>query len=123
MTAAKPLSSAGCCCAVRKRPANCVPLRTHASVRRFARTGIHAAATDEARAAAGQNSPAASRQEESRYAQLLSAGLEVAPPGPLPVSTGDGGDRVAKVEQEVTDLRNEIADLKRQLAEFRKQFE
>jgi uncharacterized protein YceH (UPF0502 family) len=64
--------------------------------------------------------------KESRYAHLLSADVEIAPPGPseaVHISARSGNDRVAKLEEELTDLRNEITDLKRHFAEFRKQFE
>jgi septal ring factor EnvC (AmiA/AmiB activator) len=33
------------------------------------------------------------------------------------------GERIAKLEQDVTDLRNEIATIKEELASFRKQFD
>ena len=64
--------------------------------------------------------------KESRYAHLLSAEPEIAPPSQseaVHISAHSGNDRVAKLEEELTDLRNEISDLKRHFAEFRKQFE
>jgi len=33
------------------------------------------------------------------------------------------GDRVRRLEEEITGLKNEIADLKQQFTQFRKQFE
>ena len=65
--------------------------------------------------------------KESRYAHLLSGDVEssaydVEERAALSPATGDSG-RIARLEQEVVQLRSEIGEIKRQLAEFRKQFE
>jgi hypothetical protein len=64
--------------------------------------------------------------KEARYAHLL--GGEVAAESAQPASamsngkSGDG-DRVARLEEEVSALRREVGELKDQLERFRKQFE
>jgi uncharacterized protein len=63
--------------------------------------------------------------KESRYMHLFSgeapaSGEQV----PAPASKLSlGGDRVARLEGELEELRREFAEMKEQLAEFRKQFE
>jgi uncharacterized protein YceH (UPF0502 family) len=68
--------------------------------------------------------------KEARYAHLLSG--DVASPAaaqgeaPIHAARGDkpaGGDRIARLEQEVAALQQELAEVKQQLAVFRKQFE
>jgi uncharacterized protein len=64
--------------------------------------------------------------KESRYAHLLSGDVEAwEPPADVrPAAAGTlDGERMARLENEVTSLRAEVADLKQQLADFRKQFE
>ena len=65
--------------------------------------------------------------KEARYAHLLSGDVEVPPPdsagGVAVTSTGGGGDRIARLEDQVEKLQSEIADLKQQFAAFRRQFE
>jgi uncharacterized protein YceH (UPF0502 family) len=65
--------------------------------------------------------------KEARYAHLLSGDVEVAEAGPtarvVPSGSGSGGDRIARLENQVETLESEIADLKQQFAAFRKQFE
>jgi len=66
--------------------------------------------------------------KESRYAQLLSGGVEadtVRAPTTAEHASGraDGEDRIRRVEEELACLRSEIAELKSQLDRFRKQFE
>jgi len=65
--------------------------------------------------------------KESRYAHLLSGDVQIQSPDAIPetattYSTGDG-ERIARLENDLSALQNEVANLKRQLAEFRKQFE
>lgn len=69
--------------------------------------------------------------KEARYAHLLSgpvepakgvAGAEV-PPEPATLAVRAENERLARLEQEIIDLRRELAELKQQLADFRKQFE
>ena len=71
--------------------------------------------------------PRQSGTKEARYAHLLSGEVEG---GPSAVEPAEGlregsleTDRIARLEQEVRDLRTEIAGLKEHFAEFRKQFE
>lgn len=64
--------------------------------------------------------------KESRYMHLFSGDTAPAEPPPttgaaLPSSTH--ADRIARLEQEVSDLRTLMADLQQQFANFRKQFE
>ena len=68
--------------------------------------------------------------KETRYAHLLSGDVveTESEPGVHAVPAGSSepaldGDRVRRLEEEITALKNEIADLKRQFSEFRKQFE
>ena len=65
--------------------------------------------------------------KESRYAHLLSGDVQIQSPEATPEadvshSTADG-ERIARLENELSALQNEVANLKQQLAEFRKQFE
>jgi len=66
--------------------------------------------------------------KEARYAHLLSG--EVQAPPQNSAATGisapggaGGGERIARLEDQVAALQSEVAALKRQLGEFRKQFE
>jgi uncharacterized protein YceH (UPF0502 family) len=62
--------------------------------------------------------------KESRYVHLLSGDVDVAETAALPSHRiGSNDDRVARLEEELTQLRIDIADLKDQFAQFRKQFE
>jgi uncharacterized protein YceH (UPF0502 family) len=69
--------------------------------------------------------------KESRYKHLLAGDAEegadvnvVRAPSPASAYTHSPDDeRIARLEDEVSDLKNEVADLKLQLAIFRKQFE
>ncbi|MGA8493434.1 MAG: YceH family protein [Terriglobales bacterium] len=69
--------------------------------------------------------------KESRYKHLLAGDTEDLADGSLAralspanvLSHSADPDRIAHLENEVTDLRRELADLKQQLATFRKQFE
>ncbi len=71
--------------------------------------------------------------KESRYMHLLSGDIEDAgEPGsnvaraPSPVTAdSDSADagRIARLEEEVVDLRKEVSDLKQEMESFRKQFE
>ena len=63
--------------------------------------------------------------KEARYAHLMSGDVEVVQPEAAPhaaAHTG-GGDRLARLEDQVASAQEEIAELKRQFAAFRKQFE
>jgi uncharacterized protein len=65
--------------------------------------------------------------KESRYAHLLSGDVQIQAPEAIPETapthrTADG-ERIARLENELSALQNEVANLKQQLAEFRKQFE
>ncbi len=72
--------------------------------------------------------PRQTGNKEARYTHLLSRDVEV-PEAPLIkeravlVPTAENNDKMARLENDVEDLRKEITDLKRQFAEFRKQFE
>ena len=66
--------------------------------------------------------------KEARYAQLLSEDVEAWKADPESADepappVASGGDRIARLENQVTELQAEVAGLKQQLAEFRKQFE
>ncbi len=67
--------------------------------------------------------------KESRYKHLLAGDAEDAQdaaraPSPASVhSNSADADRIARVEDELTNLRKEVADIKQQFASFRKQFE
>ena len=60
--------------------------------------------------------------KESRYAHLLSGDVETYQPSP-PAAPPHDGDRLARLEDEVGELRRKIGDLEQQLAGFRRQFE
>jgi hypothetical protein len=65
--------------------------------------------------------------KEARYAHLLSGDVQIQAPEAAPEvavthRTADG-ERIARLENEVTTLQDEVANLKQQLAAFRKQFE
>jgi uncharacterized protein len=64
--------------------------------------------------------------KEVRYAHLLAGEMAGWESELVARSTPDesfNGDRIARLEQQLSDLRNEIADLRQQMNEFRKQFE
>jgi uncharacterized protein YceH (UPF0502 family) len=65
--------------------------------------------------------------KETRYAHLFSGDVEQAEAEPkVKAPAWEGvvdGDRVRRLEEEITGLKNEIADLKQQFTQFRKQFE
>jgi hypothetical protein len=71
--------------------------------------------------------------KESRYIHLLSGDAEPvgspvereAPATALPqnIETTGGGDKLSRLESEITELRRDIVDLRQQFAAFRKQFE
>ena len=71
--------------------------------------------------------------KESRYVHLLSGDIEpVSSPvareapstaRPQNIETTGGGDKLSRLESEITELRRDIADLRQQFAAFRKQFE
>ena len=67
--------------------------------------------------------------KEARYTHLLSGPIDIsafekAPPvEPATAAVRAENERIAKLEQETTDLRRELAELKQQFADFRKQFE
>jgi uncharacterized protein len=65
--------------------------------------------------------------KESRWVHLM-AGDVVVPEspqlaGPMPDRTSGDGERMARLEEEVSALRREVGDIKDQLERFRKQFE
>lgn len=71
--------------------------------------------------------PRQSGTKESRYVHLLLGDLESwnMPEDsgePSPVDSVEG-ERVARLEDQLTELKNEVADLKQQFMEFRKQFQ
>ena len=62
--------------------------------------------------------------KEARYAHLLSGDVEVVEPESVPeFAPTSGGDRMARLENQIENLQSEITDLKQQFAVFRKQFE
>jgi uncharacterized protein YceH (UPF0502 family) len=65
--------------------------------------------------------------KESRYAHLLSGDVQIQAPEATPEAdvshSNADGERIARLENELSALQNEVANLKQQLAEFRKQFE
>lgn len=65
--------------------------------------------------------------KESRYIHLLSGDVETwtvpADESATAIRASGEGDRIARLEQQVDQLRAEMAEVKQQLAEFRKQFE
>jgi uncharacterized protein YceH (UPF0502 family) len=60
--------------------------------------------------------------KESRYMHLLSGAVESVAIVPQEARPADG-DRIGRLEDEVTALRKELTEVQRQLGEFRKQFE
>lgn len=66
-------------------------------------------------------------QKEVRYAHLLSGEVSVdaaePAPSPSPSRAHHDADRVAMLEESVSELRKELGDLRQQLESFRKQFE
>lgn len=95
----------------------------------FVEAALEGLMTREGRAPLVVKLPRASGQKESRYAQLLTgevafdesdgASSTVATPR---VSRSDG-ERVARLEEEVSALRGELAELREQFANFKQQFE
>ncbi|MFY9841573.1 MAG: YceH family protein [Terriglobales bacterium] len=65
--------------------------------------------------------------KESRYAHLLAGDVvEAEAPvraGPVTEHNSADGERIARLEEEVTELRREVSEVKDQLERFRKQFE
>jgi uncharacterized protein YceH (UPF0502 family) len=65
--------------------------------------------------------------KEARYAHLLSGDVEMPPresAAKVAATSGAaGGDRIARLEDQMENLQSEIAELKQQFAAFRKQFE
>jgi hypothetical protein len=64
--------------------------------------------------------------KEARYAHLLSGDVELPPQesaGGAATTSSAGGDRIARLEEQVENLQKEIAELKQHFAAFRKQFE
>ena len=68
--------------------------------------------------------------KESRYGHLLTGAVAptVAPeqslrPEPATLAVRAENERIAKLEQETTELRRELGELKQQFVDFRKQFE
>jgi uncharacterized protein YceH (UPF0502 family) len=64
--------------------------------------------------------------KEARYAHLLSGEVKIEEPeaakSPAVEAVKDG-DRIKRLEEQVTALQSEVSDLKQELASFRKQFE
>ena len=85
---------------------------------------VHAAAADEARAAARQGPSRQPGTKEARYAHLLSGDVEARPWNHLaPVTvTTSSGERIAHLEEAVENLQQEFVELKQQFAAFRKQY-
>ena len=72
--------------------------------------------------------PRQTGQKESRYAHLLGGEVEVteaagAEGAATPEPRGSGGERMARLEQELREVRAELAELREQFGEFKKQFE
>jgi len=64
--------------------------------------------------------------KEARYAHLLSEDAETWKPGPEAEPDAPqvlGGDRIARLENQVVELQQEVGNLQQQFAAFRKQFE
>jgi uncharacterized protein len=65
--------------------------------------------------------------KEARYTHLLAGDVQTQTPHAAPeaeIARGNSsGERIARLENEVADLREEVSGLKQQLATFRKQFE
>jgi uncharacterized protein YceH (UPF0502 family) len=63
--------------------------------------------------------------KESRYAHLLSGKIDSDQPAATSpsVATPHEDDRLARLEEEVSELRRKVSDLEQQLAGFRRQFE
>ena len=64
--------------------------------------------------------------KEPRYAHLLSGEIdaaEVAARSSAPAANSSDGERLSRLEDEVSSLRTEVSDLKQLVDEFRKQFE
>jgi hypothetical protein len=66
--------------------------------------------------------------KEARYAHLLSGEVEAPPQNSAAAGISapggaSGGERIARLEDQVATLQSEVAALKQQLGEFRKQFE
>ena len=69
--------------------------------------------------------------KEARYAHLLSGDVRIDAQMQAPEAAAEravthsssDGERIARLENELSTLQNEVADLKQQLAAFRKQFE
>ena len=65
--------------------------------------------------------------KESRYAHLMSGDVQIQTQEPTPAAdithSAADGERIARLENELSALQIEVADLKQRLAEFRKQFE
>jgi uncharacterized protein YceH (UPF0502 family) len=64
--------------------------------------------------------------KEARYAQLLSEDVETwnhEPESEPAAPAVSGGDRIARLENQVAELQHEISEIKQQFAAFRKQFE
>jgi uncharacterized protein YceH (UPF0502 family) len=65
--------------------------------------------------------------KEARYSHLLSGDVEVSSPdstiGVAVTSSASSGERIARLEGQVENLRTDVAELKQQFAAFRKQFE
>ena len=61
--------------------------------------------------------------KEARYAHLMSgevSGFDAPPPS---VAHGSTGDRVARLEEEVSELRRKVGELEQEVEKFRRQFE
>lgn len=73
--------------------------------------------------------PRQTGRKEPRYAHLLSGEVQVAETEGAEATTsearggGGGGERVARLEEELKALRAELAELREQFGEFKKQFE
>jgi len=64
--------------------------------------------------------------KEARYAHLLSGDVEVVRPETnreIPASNSGNPDRIAHLEQQVSQLQDEVDHLKREFSAFQKQFE